>query len=115
MTGVGGNVAQRNLVRSPETFEVVTINLSWSSPTFGTAKYNEGPPRPERFSRTPCLLLDLADFQNTVFQGSGDRLVHAAWVTTFVFVRCGALRDQHALPTRRSGGGGACRSSARPR
>src|SRR5262249_47683836 len=55
------------------------------------------------------LLLELADLQDTVFQGSGHRLVHAAWVTAFDKKWRVSVADEQGLEllvTNASGDGG---------
>src|SRR5262245_21993569 len=97
MTGVGGDVRQRNLVRSPETFQVVPIHLPRGRPTLGTAENDHGPAWPESLPGPPGLLLDLADLQDTLFQGSGHGLVHAVWVAPFHKIRCVPVADEQRL------------------
>src|SRR5206468_5262710 len=81
--GVGGDIRDRDLVRTPIALEVVLAQLPRGGPTFGAAQHDHGPARPESLSGTPRLLLDLADLQDTLFQSGGHSLVHSARVTAF--------------------------------
>src|SRR5258708_38930035 len=74
---------QWNLVRPPETFQVVSIHLARRGPALGTAKNNHGPAWPERLAATPRLVLELADRKYTVFQRGGHLLVHPPRATAF--------------------------------
>src|SRR5438046_1521341 len=95
--GVGGDIRDRDLVRTPVALEVVLAQLPRGGPTFGAAQYDHGPARPESLSGTPRLLLDLADLQDTLFQGGGHSLVHSARVTAFDKVRCVPVADEQGL------------------
>src|SRR6266516_2032104 len=84
-------------MRSPEAFEVMAIHLARGRPALGAAEDDHWPAWPESFPGTPCLFLDLADFQDAMFQGSGHRLMHAAWITAFHKIRCVAIPDEQRL------------------
>src|SRR5262245_20904309 len=75
----------------------MAINLSWSGPTLRTPKNNHGPTWSEWLSCTPRLILSLADFQHTMFQGSGHSLVHALWITAFDEIRCVPIANEQRL------------------
>src|SRR6266550_4892782 len=94
---VGCDIRDRDLVRTPVSLEVVPAHLPWRGPTFGAAQHDHRPPRPHSLSGAPGLFLDLADLQNTMFQGSGHRLMHAPRVTPFHEQRRVSVADEKRL------------------
>src|SRR5208337_5534486 len=61
VTRVRRDVGQRNLVRSPETFQVVPVHFPWRGPAFGAAEDDHGPARSKGLAGLPRLLLVLPD------------------------------------------------------
>src|SRR5208282_1026599 len=57
------DVTYRDLVRPPESFQVVLINLPRRRPSLGAAQDDHRPSRSDRFAGPPRLLLDLADLE----------------------------------------------------
>src|SRR5215813_10661905 len=97
LTGFGSDVAQRDLVRSPEAFQIVSIHFPRRRPALGAAENDHWPAWPESFSSTPRLLLELTDLQDTLLEGSGHGLVHAGRVTAFNKIRCVPVADEERL------------------
>src|SRR5215469_6803240 len=97
VTGIGGDVRQRDLVRSPEAFQIMSIHFSRGRPTLRATKNNHRPAWPESLSGTPCLLLEFADLQDTLFQRRSHRLVHTVRVTPFHKIRCVPVADEQRL------------------
>src|SRR5439155_1019103 len=94
---IGGNIRYRDLVRAPVALEVVLAHLPRGRPTFRATQYDHWPSRANSFPGTSRLLLDLADVQNALFQGSSHCLVHAGRVTPFHEIRCVAVAEEQRL------------------
>ena len=94
MTGIGGDVSNRDLVCPPEAFEIVPVDLSRGGPALRAAQDDDRPARPNGPAGPPRLLLDLADLQDAVFQGGGHRLVHAFVIAAFHEIRGVPITDE---------------------
>src|SRR5689334_23111215 len=77
-----------HLVSAPETFDLVSVDLLGTAPSFGAAQYHHRPSWPFNFrSRSARLLLDAPDFPYAVFQSRSHCLVHAGGIGAFDEVR----------------------------
>jgi hypothetical protein len=79
---------------SPESFEVVTINISWRSPTLWRSKDNHRPSGSEGFLLLSSLLLVSSDVVDTLFDGTGHGLVHRVEVRALDEVRSPTVSDE---------------------
>src|SRR5262245_1170110 len=75
----------------------MSVYLSWGGPTFRATQYDHRPARTEGLAGATCLLLDLSDLQDTVFQRCRHRLVHAFRVATFDKIRHVAITNEQRL------------------
>src|ERR1700737_4127412 len=97
MSWVGVNVRQRDLVRAPEAFQVVSVHLARGRPALGASQYDHRPSRPEGLATPPRLILEFADLQDAVLQGRGHRLVHAFVVAAFDKIWGVSVADEQRL------------------
>src|SRR5208282_1607799 len=97
MAWVGRDIADWNLVGSPEAFEVMAVNLPRSGPTLGAAQYDNRPARAESLPSRPRFLLDLANLKHGVLQCGCHRLVHALRVAAFDEVGGITVTDEQCL------------------
>lgn len=91
------DVGQGHLMRSPEAFEVVSVYVSRSGPSFRGTQDDHRPPGTEGFTRVPGLLLVCSDLGHALFEGGRHGLVHTVEVGAFDKVRGPAVPDEEGL------------------
>ena len=94
---VGVDVRQRDLVRAPEAFQVVSVHFARGRPALGASQNDHWPARPRRLAGPPRLILEFTDLQDAVFQGRGHRLVHALGFIALHKIRGVPVADEQRL------------------
>lgn len=84
-------------MRTPKTLKEMTVNFSWSRPTFWSAEDDDRPEWTERFARVACLLLVLFDFQDASLHSGSHCLMHSIWIATLDKVRCPTIANKESL------------------
>lgn len=76
------HVWQWNLMCAPVSFQVMTFDLSWSSPSLRRAEHNHGPSRSlGDLARLSSFLLVLTNFLHAMLEGTSKGLVHSVEIT----------------------------------
>jgi hypothetical protein len=91
------DISERDLMGSPESFEVVSIDVSGSGPSLGRTQHNHGPSRSECLAGISSLLLVASDLGHTFFKGGGHGLVHGVEVGAFDKVGGPSVSDKEGL------------------
>jgi len=73
------------------------VNLPRGRPTLWTAQHDHWPTGARWIAASAGLILDPADFQDTLLQGSRHRLVHALVFTAFHKIRSVTVADEKRL------------------
>jgi hypothetical protein len=94
---VGLDVRQRNLVRTPEAFNPISVHLQRRTPTLWRSQHHHGPSRPGRNAARPALFLMSPDPLQATLKCCGHRLVHAAVLGSLDEVRIPAIPAQQIL------------------
>lgn len=91
------DIGKRDLMGSPEAFQVVSVDVSGSGPSFRGTQYDHRPSWSERFTRVPCLFLVFSDLGHALFKGGRHGLVHRVEVGAFDKVWGPAVADEEGL------------------
>src|SRR5437899_1685100 len=85
------HLAHRDLVRSPEVFRPLAIDLLRTGPSLRGAQYDHGPTRTLRGAVLPRLGPDVLDVRHDAFEGGSHELVHFLRLMSLNKVRCVAI------------------------
>src|SRR5271165_2994680 len=97
MLWIRSDVSDRYLVRPPESFQVVVIDLPRRRPSLGAAQDDHRPSRADRFAGPPRLILNFANLQYAMFQRRSHRLMHALRIAAFDKVRGVAVSNEQSF------------------
>src|SRR3954447_12152971 len=91
------HAGERNLVRSPETFDLLAIHFFRARPTLWRSQDDHWPARASELSGLSRVALNLADLINALFKHLGHSLVHEFRIAAFDEMRRPAISLEQIL------------------
>src|ERR1700735_325932 len=97
MLWIRSDVSNRDLVRAPESLQVVVVDLPRRRPSLGAAQNDHRQSRADRFPGVTRFVLDFADLEDAVRNGRSNRLLPALRVAAFDEIRRVPLSSDQRL------------------
>src|SRR6185369_6305641 len=97
MCGLFAYTGERHLVGAPVALNFMAVHFLRAGPAFGAAQDDHGPTRTSGLATLPVLVLNVANFQNTLFHRPSHLLMHQLDVITFHEMRRPSVTPEQAL------------------